>query len=177
LQREIDEGLNVVESWNGANAVIFYGKGGDIAANRRDEQELSVLCLRIRQAALACVNTLMVLGVLAGHAWAGRLRAEDKRGLTALLWAYVAPTVRSGWIWAAWPCMRTPPGRSGDTHDAGSAARPGPAHGQAARQAPCAPNGPTAPTSRKCSATYAKSWASKSPAPPPRSCRMAGEHP
>ena len=60
LQREINEGLNVVESWNGANAVIFYGKGGDIAANRRDEQELSVLCLRIRQAALACVNTLMV---------------------------------------------------------------------------------------------------------------------
>ena len=80
-----------MESWNGANAVIFYGKGGDIAANRRDEQELSVLCLRIRQAALACVNTLMVLGVLAGHAWAGRLTAEGKRGLTALFWAHVAP--------------------------------------------------------------------------------------
>ena len=31
LQREINEGLNVVESWNRANAVIFYGKGGDIA--------------------------------------------------------------------------------------------------------------------------------------------------
>ncbi len=44
LQREINEGLNVVESWNRANAVIFFGKGGDIATNRRDEQELSVLC-------------------------------------------------------------------------------------------------------------------------------------
>jgi integrase len=53
LQREINEGLNVVESWNRANAVIFFGKGGDIATNRRDEQELSVLCLRILQAALA----------------------------------------------------------------------------------------------------------------------------
>jgi hypothetical protein len=41
LQREINEGLNVVESWNRANSVIFFGKGGDIATNRRDEQELS----------------------------------------------------------------------------------------------------------------------------------------
>ncbi len=40
LQREIHEGLNVVESWNRANAVIFYGKGGDLATNRRDEQEM-----------------------------------------------------------------------------------------------------------------------------------------
>ncbi len=52
LQREINEGLNVVESWNRANSVIFFGKGGDIATNRRDEQELSVLCLQVLQAAL-----------------------------------------------------------------------------------------------------------------------------
>ncbi|HEY0692905.1 MAG TPA: Tn3 family transposase, partial [Kribbella sp.] len=57
LQREIHEGLNVVESWNRANAVIFYGKGGDLATNRRDEQEMSVLCLRILQAALVYVAT------------------------------------------------------------------------------------------------------------------------
>jgi len=36
-----------VESWNGANGVIAYGKGGEIASNRRDEQEMFVLCLRI----------------------------------------------------------------------------------------------------------------------------------
>src|SRR5260221_1941660 len=64
LQREIVEGLNVVESWNRANAVIFFGKGGDIATNRRDEQELSVLCLRVLQAALVYVNTLMVQDVV-----------------------------------------------------------------------------------------------------------------
>jgi TnpA family transposase len=86
LQREIGEGLNVVESWNRANAVIFFGKGGDIATNRRDEQELSVLCLRILQAALVYVNTLMVQDVLADDAWADRLTAEDKRGLTPLFW-------------------------------------------------------------------------------------------
>jgi TnpA family transposase len=59
-QREIHEGLNVVESWNRANTVIFYGKGGDLASNHRDEQEMSVLCLRILQAALVYVNTLML---------------------------------------------------------------------------------------------------------------------
>jgi TnpA family transposase len=91
LQREIGEGLNVVESWNRANAVIFFGKGGDIATNRRDEQELSVLCLRILQAALVYVNTLMVQDVLADQAWADRLTAEDRRGLTPLFWAHVAP--------------------------------------------------------------------------------------
>jgi TnpA family transposase len=32
--------------------VIFYGKGGDLATNRRDEQEMSVLRLRILQAAI-----------------------------------------------------------------------------------------------------------------------------
>lgn len=29
LQREIEEGLNVVESWNRVNAVIFFGKSGE----------------------------------------------------------------------------------------------------------------------------------------------------
>lgn len=48
LQREITEGLNVVEAFNGANSVIYYGKGGEIASNRKEEQEMTVLCLRIR---------------------------------------------------------------------------------------------------------------------------------
>lgn len=42
LQREITEGLNVVEAFNGANSVIYYGKGGEIASNRHDEQEMTV---------------------------------------------------------------------------------------------------------------------------------------
>ena len=47
----------MVESWNRANTVIFYGKGSDLASNHRDEQEMSALCPRIRQAALVYVNT------------------------------------------------------------------------------------------------------------------------
>ncbi|MHB9849082.1 Tn3 family transposase [Streptomyces krungchingensis] len=52
LQREIEEGLNVVEAWNRANAVIYYGKGGEISTNRREEVEMAALCLRILQASL-----------------------------------------------------------------------------------------------------------------------------
>ena len=91
LQREIDEGLNVVESWNRANSVIFYGKGGDIATNRRDEQEMAVLCLRILQAALVYVNTLMLQDVLADPGWSEALTSEDQRGLTPLFWTHVLP--------------------------------------------------------------------------------------
>ena len=47
LQREIVEGLNVVEAWNRANAVIYYGKSGEISSNRREEVEMAALCLRI----------------------------------------------------------------------------------------------------------------------------------
>jgi len=91
LQREINEGLNVVESWNGGNQVIFFGKGGDIATNRRDEQELSMLCLRVLQSALVYVNTLMVQDVLADKAWADQMTEVDHRGLTPLFWTHIAP--------------------------------------------------------------------------------------
>ncbi len=91
LQREIHEGLNLVESWNRANAVILYGKGGDLATNRRDEQEMSVLCLRILQAALVYVNTLVLQDLLAEPEWADALTAEDQRGLTPLFWSHVLP--------------------------------------------------------------------------------------
>jgi len=91
LQREINAGLNVVESWNRANSVIFYGKGGDIGTNRRDEQEMAVACLRILQAALVFVNTLMIQDVLADADWADTLAEPDRRGLTPLFWAHLLP--------------------------------------------------------------------------------------
>ena len=91
LQREITEGLNVVEAFNGANSVIYYGKGGEIASNRQDEQEMTVLCLRILQAALVYVNTLMLQHVLAEPDWTELLTSEDRRGLTPLFWQHVLP--------------------------------------------------------------------------------------
>lgn len=88
-QREVNSRLNVVESWNGANAQIFYGKASDIASNRRDEQEMSVLCLHIVQAAMVYINTLMIQDVLAEPEWAALFGPADYRGLTPLIWAHV----------------------------------------------------------------------------------------
>ncbi|WP_166659256.1 Tn3 family transposase [Labedaea rhizosphaerae] len=68
-----------------------HRQGGDIATNRRDEQELSVLCLRVLQSALVYVNTLMVQDVLADKAWADQMTEVDHRGLTPLFWTHIAP--------------------------------------------------------------------------------------
>ncbi len=47
LRREIHEGLNVVENWNSANDFILYGRGGEIATNRVEDQEATVLSLHL----------------------------------------------------------------------------------------------------------------------------------
>ena len=91
LQREVEEALNVVESWNRANSVIRYGKGGDFATNHRAQQEMGMQCLRIMQAALVFVNTLMLQDVLADPRWEEVLTPEDRRGLTPLFWLHVLP--------------------------------------------------------------------------------------
>ena len=46
LRREIHEGLNVIENWNSANDFIYFGKGGEIATNRLDDQEISIMLQR-----------------------------------------------------------------------------------------------------------------------------------
>jgi len=91
LQREINEGLNVVEAWNRVNGVIFFGKSGEFATNRRDLQELGMLALHILQAAIVYINTLMVQDVLAEPEWDGVLTVEDQRGLTPLFWTHILP--------------------------------------------------------------------------------------
>jgi TnpA family transposase len=91
LQREIEEGLNVVESWNRVNSVIFFGKSGEFATNRRDQQELGMVALHILQAAIVYVNTLMVQEVLALPEWEAVLTADDRRGLTPLFWSHILP--------------------------------------------------------------------------------------
>jgi TnpA family transposase len=91
LRREINEGLNVVENWNTANGFIFYGKSGEIATNRLDDQELSVLSLHLLQGCLVYINTLMLQDILAEPAWMGRMTAEDFRALSPLVYTHVNP--------------------------------------------------------------------------------------
>jgi TnpA family transposase len=91
LRREIHEGLNVVENWNGANIFIFYGKGGEFSSNRLDDQEISMLALHLLQISMVYINTLMVQEVLAEEEWMKRLTKEDYRGLTPLFYSHVNP--------------------------------------------------------------------------------------
>jgi TnpA family transposase len=49
LRREIHEGLNVIENWNNVNDFIYFGKGGEMASNRIDDQEIGMLCLHLIQ--------------------------------------------------------------------------------------------------------------------------------
>jgi len=91
LRQEVQEALNVIERWNGTNGFIFFGKGGEIATNRLDDQEVSVLCLHLLQITLVYVNTLMIQNVLADEAWMDRMAEEDRRALTPLIHAHVTP--------------------------------------------------------------------------------------
>jgi TnpA family transposase len=91
LRREIHEGLNVVENWNSANGFIFYGRSGEIATNRLDDQEVAVLSLHLLQICLVYVNTLMVQQVLAQEQWKGKLTIPDYRGLSPLFYSHVNP--------------------------------------------------------------------------------------
>jgi len=52
---------------------------------------MSVLCLRICQAAMVYVNVLMIQDVLADPDWDCELTPEDERGLTPLFWSHVLP--------------------------------------------------------------------------------------
>lgn len=91
LRREINEGLNVVERWNGVNDFIFYGKGGDFASNRRDQQVLSMLSLHLLQISMVYINTLMIQHVLRERAWQEILTDEDYRALSPLIYNHVNP--------------------------------------------------------------------------------------
>ena len=52
---------------------------------------MAALCLRILQASLAYINTLMLQDVLAEPQWSALLGPADRRGLTPLFWSHVRP--------------------------------------------------------------------------------------
>jgi TnpA family transposase len=91
LRREIQEGLNVIETWNGANSFILYGKGGEIATNDLENQELTMLALHLLQICLVYINTLMIQRVLTEPDWTQRMLQEDLRALTPLIYSHVTP--------------------------------------------------------------------------------------
>jgi TnpA family transposase len=91
LRREIHEGLNVIENWNGANSFIFYGRSSEFATNRLDEQELAALSLHLLQICLVYVNTLLIQRVLAEPKHFRQMKKEDFRALAPLIYSHVTP--------------------------------------------------------------------------------------
>nr|AAC80184.1 resolvase-like protein [Acidithiobacillus ferridurans] len=69
LRREINEGLNVVEQWNGATTFVFFARRGEMGSNRREDHEISMLALHLIQNCMVYINTLMIQKVLAQPHW------------------------------------------------------------------------------------------------------------
>ena len=91
LRREIQEGLNVIENWNSANDFILYGKGGELASSRPEDQEITMLALHLLQISLVFINTLMIQDILAEPQWGQQMTSEDLRALTPLIYAHINP--------------------------------------------------------------------------------------
>lgn len=92
LRREIHEGLNVVEQWNGASDFVFFARRGEMASNRRENHEISMLALHLIQNSMVYINTLMIQQVLAQPHWQGKLTSRDYAALTPLTWEHINPS-------------------------------------------------------------------------------------
>ncbi|MCF6768539.1 Tn3 family transposase [Thiotrichales bacterium 19S11-10] len=91
IRREVQEGLNVVELWNGVSKFIFYGRKGEIATNNPSSQTLSVLCLHLIQLSMVYINTLLLQEIIIKNDWLAKLTPEDKRSITPLIYEHINP--------------------------------------------------------------------------------------
>ena len=91
LRREINVGLNVVESWNSTNGFIYYGKRGEMSTNQQDNQEMGLLSLHLLQASLVYINTLMIQRVLEEPGWSERMTPRDLAALSPLITQHINP--------------------------------------------------------------------------------------
>ncbi len=91
VQREVNEGLNVVENWNSAADFIHYGKQGEIATNSRENQEISLLSLHLLQNCLVLINTILVEQMIEEKKLLEKLSLEDLRAITPLFYSHINP--------------------------------------------------------------------------------------
>lgn len=85
LRREINDGLNVVEQWNGATDFVFFARRGELTSNRTEDQEISMLALHLVQNCMVYINTLMIQKLMAEPRWQGRFTPRDYAALTPLI--------------------------------------------------------------------------------------------
>ncbi len=91
LRREIHEALNVIESWNSGMNFVRFGRAGEFASARLEDQEISALSLQLLMNCLVYVNTLMIQRVLSFPGWLDRMTPADWRGVTPLIYRHVNP--------------------------------------------------------------------------------------
>lgn len=91
LRIEINASLNVVERLNSVMNFFFYGKLGEINSNDPEEQDLSILCLRLLQVCAVYINTLLIQEILSDENWRNKLKPEDFRALSPLFHAHFNP--------------------------------------------------------------------------------------
>ena len=91
IRREIHEALNVVENCNSTVDFIFFARGNEISSNQLEAQELSILSLHLLQVCLVYVNTIMIQQVLAKPQMMNKMREEDFRALTPLIYGHITP--------------------------------------------------------------------------------------
>jgi TnpA family transposase len=91
LRREINEGLNIVENWNSANAFLFFGKNSEIASNCLADQELSVLSLHLLQISMVYINTIMIQQIFSDKTLFNIMTEQDFRALSPLFYSHITP--------------------------------------------------------------------------------------
>jgi hypothetical protein len=84
LQRETESALNVVENYSGVNDYIRFGKRGELASNRKEEQELGCCACTSSSRPSATSILLMIQDTVALPEWQDVLTDADQRGLTPI---------------------------------------------------------------------------------------------
>jgi hypothetical protein len=74
-----------------AHRLVSYGKGGEFASNKLEDQQILMLSLHLLHVSLVYVNTLMMQQLLARPEWHGRLSPVDLRALSSLKWQHMNP--------------------------------------------------------------------------------------
>lgn len=91
LRREVHEGLNTIENWNSANGFIFFGHEGEFQSNILEEQELAALSLHLLQISMVYMNTLLIQRVLSEPDQLQKMKEEDLRALSPLIYRHINP--------------------------------------------------------------------------------------
>nr|WP_280371231.1 Tn3 family transposase [Nocardia wallacei] len=91
LRREINSGLQVVENWNSANTVVFYGKDSQLTGADREHAEVSMLALHLLQSAMVHINNLLLQAVLENPEFHDLIGEHERRAMSPLFWSNINP--------------------------------------------------------------------------------------